>query len=74
MSKQVQIDRDLFVALVKYFNDEQNCNCSAAENIRLQLNNKFNKIINHILYDRYKRSTTQEERQQALSDYLSNKY
>lgn len=73
MGKQVQIDRDLFVALVKYFNDDDNCKTAAALSIQQQLNNKFNKIINHILYDRYKRATTPEERQQALTEYLNNK-
>lgn len=73
MQKQVQIDRDLFVALVKYFNDGDNCKSAAALSIQQQLNNKFVKIINHILYDRYKRATTPQERQQALTEYLNNK-
>ena len=73
MQKQVQIDRNLFVDILKYFNDENNCKSLEAMLIKEKLNEKFNKIINHILYDRYKRATTPQERQQALTEYLNNK-
>lgn len=72
MSKQVQIDRDLLVMLYKYFNNNDNLNSFDALLIRDKVNDKFQKVINHILFEKYKRAVTDEERREALSEYLDN--
>lgn len=73
--KQVQIDRDLFVELVKFFNQdpEQIRQGLQSDLIKNQLNNKFQKIINNILFTKYKTAASQEERDAAIEEYLKNK-
>ena len=71
-SKQVLIERDLFAQLVKYFNDDHNLNSLDAHLIRERLNGKLDKVVSHILYERYKRASTSEERSIALQEYLDN--
>jgi len=73
--KQVQIDRDLFVELVKFFNQdpEQIRQGLQSDLIKNQLNNKFQKIINNILFTKYKTAASQEERNAAIEEYLKNK-
>lgn len=72
---QVQIDRDLFVELMNFFNQEpeQIKHGFQSEYLKQQLNEKFQKIINNILYTKYKKAATEEEKAAAIQEYLKNK-
>lgn len=71
MSKQVQIDENLFINLYKIIvldiQDENLYN-----NSKKQLDLKFNKIINRSLYSKYKTAETEEERNNARIEYLNS--
>ena len=73
--KQVQIDRDLFIALMNFFNQDPNQIRHGLETelLKEQLNEKFQKIINNILFTKYKKAATTEERAAAIKEYIDNK-
>ncbi|MCH5201411.1 MAG: complexin-2 [Oscillospiraceae bacterium] len=75
MSKQVQIDFELFLDLLDYF--EQGGEYQGAEflaaDIRKQLDSKLDKLIARELFTKYKRSPTGAEREAARQAYLNHR-
>ena len=68
--KQVQINEDLFLSLIKYhllecYNEE--------EKIIAELKEKYDSIINRNLYTKYKTALTEEEKEKAREEYLDRK-
>ncbi len=72
MQKNVQIESDLFIALLDYFNDPES-NAYMSEEIRKKLDDKLDKLMNHELFTKYKRATTADEREQARKEYLEQR-
>jgi hypothetical protein len=70
MAKQIQIEQQLFIDLYKLIVLDC-CNADTYNNIKQQLENKFNKMLNHSLYSKYKTAPTTEEKEQARQDYLN---
>ncbi len=74
MTEQVQIDTILFLDICKLikFKDElteieyKELNKSVCERI----DNKLQRMINRMLYSKYKRALTKEEKDKALEEYL----
>lgn len=73
MSKQVQIDWELFLDLWDYFTDEEAPTDYQANEIRLKLSEKVDKIISRELFTKYKRMLTGAEREQARQEYLNHR-
>lgn len=74
MSRQVQIDFELFCDLLDYFfESERTGDGFLAANIRRQLNGKLDKIIARELFSEYKRSPTGTEREAARQAYLNHR-
>ena len=68
--KQVQINEDLFLSLIKYHIFE----CyNEKEKIVEELQQKFDGIINRNLYTKYKTAPTAEEKEKARQEYLDRK-
>ena len=72
MQKNVQIESDLFIALLDYFNDPES-NAYMSEEIRKKLDDKLDKLINHELFTKYKRASTPTEREEARKEYLKQR-
>lgn len=75
MSKQIQIDLDLFRDLLDYFEigGEYAGAEFLAQDIRKQLDSKLDKIISRELFTKYKRAPTGAEREAARRAYLDHK-
>ncbi|MCM1166974.1 MAG: complexin-2 [Lachnospiraceae bacterium] len=73
MGKQVQIDAELFDALIEYFWSEDFPTGWLANEIRRGLDAKVDKLLARELFSRYKRAPTGEEREQARKAYLDCK-
>lgn len=73
MPKNIQIPSDLFFDLCDYFLDDQNDDDQLAADISAALNDKLNKIINHDLFSRYKRTPTGAERERLRQTYLNRR-
>lgn len=71
MSKNIQIPSDLFFNICDYFFKEQED--YLADDIRSQLNQKIDKLINHELFSRYKTAPTGVEREKARQEYLDRR-
>ena len=75
--REVKIDIYLFIDICRLIN----CNDELApeekkaleKRISEQLDIKIDKLISHALYTKYKKSITEEERNQALKDFLANR-
>lgn len=69
MSKNVQIDSELFFELIRYF-----CLDDTSEtrfnDISRRLETKLDKMFKHELYTKYKTAPTEAEREQARQEYL----
>lgn len=72
MQKNVQIESELFIMLINYFNNSENNNYMSEE-IKKKLNDKLDKLLNHELFTKYKRATTADEREQARKEYLKQR-
>lgn len=72
MQKNVQIESDLFIALLDYFNDPES-NAYMSEEIRKKLDDKLEKLINRELFTKYKRAVTADEREKARKEYLEQR-
>jgi hypothetical protein len=70
MAKTVQIDFKLFIELYRsiVLEDES----ADFQHIKQELESKFQKMINHELYSKYKTAATDEEREQARQEYLES--
>lgn len=76
MSKQLQINSELFFNLVNYFfpDDEKDFPTGyAADIIRKQLRDKMQTVINRELFSRYKTAKTPEERERYRREYLAER-
>ncbi len=71
MKKQVQIDEDLFLDLIVYFNAAEPSSYEA-DRIRCALENKFDKLIARKLFTDYKTAPTPAEREAARQQYLDH--
>lgn len=71
--KQVQIDWELFRDLLDYFYADDEPQGFEADEIRRQLSEKVDKIINRELFTKYKRSPTGAEREAARQEYLNHR-
>lgn len=71
MSKQVQIDEDLFLDLLSYFNSDDPSPVAAAL-IHAALEEKFDKLVARKLFTDYKRAPTPAEREAARQQYLDH--
>ena len=49
MQKNVQIESELFIMLINYFNNSEN-NDYMSEEIKKKLNDKLDKLLNHELF------------------------
>lgn len=69
MNDKVQIDKQLFLNLVKYhlcdLNDEK-----IEENIKKSLKNKLDAALKRELYTKSKTAATEEEKEKARIEYL----
>ena len=70
MPKNIQINYKLFCDLCNYFFNKDAPQDFEADEIRKQLNEKIEKIINRELFSKYKRTPTGVEREQARKEYL----
>lgn len=70
-TKQVQIDEDLFLDLLSYFNSDDPSPDVAAQ-IRSALEDKFDKLVARKLFTDYKRAPTPAEREAARQAYLDH--
>lgn len=73
MSRQIQIDLDLFLDLCDYFEGEYQGKEFLADDIRKRLDDKLDKMIARELYSRYKRSPSGAEREAARQAYLDHR-
>lgn len=73
MSKQVQIDWELFLDLYDFFFSDEAPEGYEADEIRKKMSEKVDKIINRELFSKYKRSPTGVERETARQEYLNHK-
>ncbi|MBD5130166.1 MAG: complexin-2 [Ruminococcaceae bacterium] len=73
MTKQIQIDKELFDDLIDYFWSKDFPGGWLADEIRRKLNSKLDKMLARELFSQYKRSPTGEEREQARKAYLDHK-
>lgn len=75
MSRQIQIDCELFIDLCEFFflGSEYRGEEWLAEDIRKALETKLDKIIARELFTKYKRSPSGEEREAARKAYLDHK-
>ena len=67
--KQVQISEELFLDIFRYFHLEEPEE-QLYRKIKLQLNEKLNKIVKRNLYTEYKTADTNEEKEPARQKYL----
>lgn len=75
MPKQIQIDFELFLQLLDYFELDGKYEGAdfLADEIRKQLDIKVDKIISRELFSRYKRTPTGAEREAFRKAYLDHK-
>ena len=73
MSKQVQIDWELFLDLYDFFFKEEAPEGFEADEIRKKMSDKVDKIISRELFSKYKRSPTGAEREAAQQEYLNHR-
>lgn len=73
MSKQVQIDWELFLDLYDFFFREESPEGFEADEIRKKMSDKVDKIISRELFSKYKRSPTGAEREAARQEYLNHR-
>ncbi len=73
MSKQIQIDYELFLDICDYFYSDTAPEGYEADEIRKQIDKKIEKIINRELFTRYKRAPTGAEREKARQAYLDQR-
>lgn len=73
MSRQVQIDWELFLDLYDFFFSDEAPESYEADEIRKKLSEKVDKIINRELFSKYKRSPTGAEREAARQEYLNHR-
>lgn len=71
MSKQVQIDSELFYALYRLIVLEE-CDSELLSFAKNQLDSKFNKLVNHSLYSKYKTADSEDDRENARKEYLES--
>lgn len=72
MGKQVKIEYDLFIDLYRLIVcDDVDEECY--KRVKQELENKFQKLLNHELYSKYKDKTlTEEDREEARQQYLDS--
>lgn len=68
--KNVQISRELFVALLHYLLSGEN---EYEEVIEQGLEQKLDAMLRHELYAQYKTAPTEEQREQARQEYLDRR-
>lgn len=75
MSKQIQIDFELFSDLLHYFHEHQEeyTHDEVYNGLYERLSDKADKIINRELFSRYKRAATPEERNRYRNEYLNKR-
>lgn len=73
MSKQIQIDEELFRNLLEYFFNENATNSYQADLIRQQLNDKLDKLIARELFTKYKKAVSSAEREKYRKEYLEHR-
>ncbi len=73
--KTVQISYTTFIKAWAIFNNmifsKEKYNKSY-EDVKTELNDKLNKIINHQIFTHYKANATEEEKQKILDEYLNS--
>lgn len=70
MSKQIQIDKDLFFALCRYH--LMDCD-DVSDDIKKALNDKLDALVQRDLYTKYKTAATQEQKDKARQEYLDKR-
>lgn len=73
MSRQVQIDLELFLDLYGFFFSDEAPKGYEADEIRKKISEKVDKIISRELFSKYKRSPTGAEREAARQEYLNHR-
>lgn len=73
MSKQVQIDLELFLDLYDFFFSDEAPEGYEVDEIKKKISEKVDKIINRELFSKYKRSPTGTERETARQEYLNHR-
>ena len=73
--KQIQIDEELFWRIVAFVDPDDDCHGATwlEDDIRKQLDIKIDKMIDRVLFTRYKRSPTGPEREAARREYLDRR-
>ena len=66
----IQISKNLFVALCSYFFDD---NLELESYIESELSKKLDAVVNRELFTKYKSATTPEEREEYRKKYLDSR-
>lgn len=70
MGKQVKIEYRLFIELYRLIVHDDVDSEESYKRIKHELEVKFQKLVNHELYSKYKTAMTEEEQEQARQKYL----
>lgn len=68
----IQISEKLFIQLVKYHLLEMD-DRELSEEINMELNDKLTKLIHRDLYSKYLKAEQQQDKKEALENYIKNK-
>lgn len=68
----IQISEKLFIQLVKYHLLEID-DRELSEEINMELNDKLTKLIHRDLYSKYLQAEQQQDKKEALENYIKNK-
>lgn len=71
MGKYVKIEYELFIGLYRLIVHNDVDSEESYKRIKQELEAKFQRLINHELYSRYKTAETEEEREKARQEYLN---
>jgi len=71
MGKQVRIDTGLFIAIYRLI-VHNGVDIESYERIKQELEIKFQRLVNHELYSKYKTALSEEEQEEARQKYLDS--
>ncbi len=72
MGKQVKVELRLFIELYRLIVHNDVDSDESYERIKQELEVKFQRLVNHELYSKYKTALTEEEQEEARQKYLDS--
>lgn len=72
MGKYVKIEYELFIKLYRLIVHNDVDSEESYKKIKQELETKFQKLVNHELYSKYKTALTEEEQEEARQKYLDS--